>query len=216
MKKTVLSILLILQALFSIAQTKAIRDSLIGNYFCNVILVLNGNSYNYNYNLNAYPDVNDSLSFFIDDTIACCWHPNFLIFNDTSFINIPGGLDYGFYWLPDSLWIFRNCLSPTGCFYYYSCNKIISTNIEVELYNFDFVSVFPNPAKDRLYISTLSFCKNFKLEFFNILGEKILDKNIHNLNSSMELDVSQIKNGIYFLLLDQGEKKKFFKIIIQH
>jgi len=65
------------------------------------------------------------------------------------------------------------------------------------------LNVYPNPAmqSDLLYISNLE--ENIKkedIQVFNILGNK-LDVNITNLSNSAVLDISNLKDGAYYIFV---------------
>lgn len=67
--------------------------------------------------------------------------------------------------------------------------------------------VYPNPARELIYISNFS---SIEYEIFNMLGETIL-KGISNGN---QINVNSIKKGVYFLSLKNDNKiinQKFIK-----
>jgi hypothetical protein len=74
-----------------------------------------------------------------------------------------------------------------------------------ELKNIGF-KVYPNPAKDRIYIEGKG---TNEIKLFDVLGNEILNA------KEKEIDVSSLKNGVYFVQVktDKGEIIK--KIIIQ-
>ena len=60
------------------------------------------------------------------------------------------------------------------------------------------LEVYPNPSKSNISISLANNKKIQKLEIYNILGEKIISK-INNNVSKINLDVSSLSSGIYFI-----------------
>jgi len=77
--------------------------------------------------------------------------------------------------------------------------------------------VFPNPAKDILYVSTMSKdnFKSIKIEGFNSFGQKVLEKlaKIQN-DSNIEIDISKLPIGVYFFrFTDCVSDSETFKVI---
>ena len=58
--------------------------------------------------------------------------------------------------------------------------------------------VFPNPTTNQLNINLKSLANDFKAELFDLVGNKILEKN-NTMAEEMLLDVSNITPGIYVL-----------------
>jgi hypothetical protein len=61
------------------------------------------------------------------------------------------------------------------------------------------LSVYPNPAKEELFISISNFKSNTNnhLEIFNISGQKVLDQSI--LQNNTKVDLSGLSKGLYLL-----------------
>lgn len=73
------------------------------------------------------------------------------------------------------------------------------------------INTYPNPVSNKLTISGVNTKTN--LQLYNIVGQLIVDTNI---DSDTELDVTQITNGIYTLLINNGLALKSTKININH
>jgi len=61
------------------------------------------------------------------------------------------------------------------------------------------LSVYPNPAKEELFISISNFKSNTNnhIEIFNISGQKVLDQSI--LQNNTKVDLSGLSKGLYLL-----------------
>lgn len=70
------------------------------------------------------------------------------------------------------------------------------------------LNVFPNPAKDRIYISLNGENKELELTISNSLGQVVYRKNEIELIN--EIDISELSSGIYFIQLT--ENKNFITI----
>jgi hypothetical protein len=76
------------------------------------------------------------------------------------------------------------------------------------------VSVYPNPAKDVLQLDFIQPVKA-QLSLQNLLGETLKTANIDA--SKMQLDVSELAEGIYIInILEDTGKSQVIKIYVQH
>lgn len=76
------------------------------------------------------------------------------------------------------------------------------------------VDVYPNPASEILNIELQETGKIYEVELTNINGQVIYQSEIRNPKSV--IDISQLTNGIYLLMLQNSEQRTTFKIVIQH
>ncbi|MEO9532395.1 MAG: T9SS type A sorting domain-containing protein [Crocinitomicaceae bacterium] len=78
------------------------------------------------------------------------------------------------------------------------------------------LSAYPNPANDQFTIQ-LNGTNDAKLtvEFFNLIGEKVIVKNLsEGIN---KIDVDALKNGIYFYsILNGSEVVETKKLVVRH
>ena len=71
------------------------------------------------------------------------------------------------------------------------------------------ISIFPNPAKNSITIKNIS--KEYSVEIFNLIGQKVMDKNI--TPNDNQIDVSTISDGTYLVKLkDYSGALKFIKL----
>ncbi len=71
------------------------------------------------------------------------------------------------------------------------------------------ILVYPNPANNLLTVQ-LSTTENFTVEVFNTLGE-----NIFKSSNKKSIDVSSFSQGMYFINVQQGNKKMLAKFVKQ-
>jgi|688.fasta_scaffold17955_5 hypothetical protein len=79
------------------------------------------------------------------------------------------------------------------------------------------IQVEPNPADDILLITGLENHMVDKIVFYNALGSLVMSNiNIDDYNSKMQIDVSGLMDGMYYIRIES--KGKFFtsKLILQH
>jgi hypothetical protein len=58
--------------------------------------------------------------------------------------------------------------------------------------------VYPNPAKDKLTVSTLDN-QLYKVELIDVLGKSVLNFKNENMTGNLELDINAINGGTYFV-----------------
>ncbi len=68
--------------------------------------------------------------------------------------------------------------------------------------------IYPNPAKNRLYITNLDDVK--KIEIFNLSGERVLTFDNFTYDG---LDISNLSNGLYFVKIQNEESSHTQKLI---
>lgn len=82
----------------------------------------------------------------------------------------------------------------------------LSTNDLKQLYNFSFA---PNPTQNQLNLKASKMIS--KVEIYNTLGQKAFSKNVNALNDN--LDLSNLKKGIYIMKASIGDKEASYRII---
>lgn len=84
----------------------------------------------------------------------------------------------------------------------------INNNFEVYFY--------PNPAEDKLIIKTNDSTLNFKeIKLYNNLGQ-LFNVNTKKIGNEYDMDLSYLPKGIYFMIMEGKNNKKYFKKIIKN
>ena len=81
------------------------------------------------------------------------------------------------------------------------------------------LATFPNPANEIITLSISNLNSNsVSIEIFNLLGAKVYTSLMANNSSknNLNVDVSQLKNGVYFLNVSSGLSKKVLKFNVAH
>jgi len=76
------------------------------------------------------------------------------------------------------------------------------------------IKIYPNPSNSQIKIENLNNAFT-KISIWNINGQLVFEKNIEESDSSLELDIKDIANGLYFLHFSNGQKLIVEKIVIQ-
>lgn len=78
------------------------------------------------------------------------------------------------------------------------------------------VTIYPNPAKNNLYINkgTLD-SENYTVKIIDLNGKTITEKEFNNSQLTEQLPVSQLTSGIYMCVISTENEQIFKKIIIE-
>ena len=85
--------------------------------------------------------------------------------------------------LPES-W---NCINENG-----SPNAANSEGLSIEYFDSNSIALYPNPVKDRLYISGNS--DSYDIEVYSLLGQRVMT--VSNID---EIDVTLLNEGVYLI-----------------
>jgi len=69
------------------------------------------------------------------------------------------------------------------------------------------ISVYPNPAKDVLFVNLDATKHITSLEVYNVVGQKVKTVNLEDGLKSVSVPVSDMKKGVYFLRVVSGTKE---------
>lgn len=94
---------------------------------------------------------------------------------------------------------------------YPSCYVNIVLSID-QLELFDF-KIYPNPFTDRIHIENIDL-QQYELTILNSLGQTVKRTQVNNNN--IIIDLSELKEGIYFLRIESRDNAKTMKIIKKH
>jgi len=76
------------------------------------------------------------------------------------------------------------------------------------------LSLYPNPASDFLYIDAGNM-KNSDLQIIDFSGREILSKNLGNITTQIQIPITNIPEGIYFVILKGDAEVKTAKLVVK-
>jgi hypothetical protein len=82
-------------------------------------------------------------------------------------------------------------------------------SLEIENTTANQFAVYPNPTNDIVYISTNENSTVDKIVICDLTGKELLIKT----NNLLEIDLSSLSSGLYFLKINSGEIMQIFKIV---
>jgi hypothetical protein len=88
---------------------------------------------------------------------------------------------------------------------------IESSTLSVVNNDIENISLFPNPSKGVIKITTN--LSSYKVSLFNVFGSRIFD--LDNLKNNTNLDLTNLKSGIYFLSIVSSGNEVVKKIILK-
>lgn len=89
---------------------------------------------------------------------------------------------------------------------FFIVRKSGTLSVDESIFDNHKITVYPNPASDELVVTT----KNTpikQLQLFNVLGQKIKDLEINNLNTKT-LNIEDLEEGVYFLKINNDYTQK--------
>jgi len=94
-----------------------------------------------------------------------------------------------------------------------SISHFTENNNKLDFSQGAFVTLYPNPASDVLFVSVI-FNKNYTIKIFNLQGSLYYDN--HLFVGINNIDIRQLPQGVYFAELTNLEnlKKERFKFIV--
>jgi len=75
------------------------------------------------------------------------------------------------------------------------------------------VTLSPNPAKDLVSIEVSSI-DNYKVDVYNLLGNKMLESSNNATHTNTPIDISNLPNGIYIVCVTSKEVKVVKRLIV--
>ena len=90
----------------------------------------------------------------------------------------------------------------------------LSTGIEENLFTGNNLSVYPNPASQKVYVSLNNLDdSDFNIIIYNSAGIQLNNSPLKNANFPIEFDISAYKNGLYFIKIEPLQKSEVIKFI---
>jgi len=110
--------------------------------------------------------------------------------------------------------------SASGSYYNLSLGVMDNTDFEFMINAEDIfqqnISVFPNPAKEKIIIEFLQINnEELDLELVDALGRVVFSKKIKMATKSEEVNISKYPTGIYFVKIKSTEKEWTKRIVIE-
>jgi hypothetical protein len=95
-----------------------------------------------------------------------------------------------------------------------SCNPC-STGIETSEKSNKGILAFPNPANDRLFFNGSSVVGITSVRIFNCIGSLVASKQFQSL-SNASIEIADLKNGVYFIEIENNNSTSTQKVVVQH
>lgn len=94
--------------------------------------------------------------------------------------------------------------------------EFVEHNLSVNEFSLNTFTIYPNPAKDILYIKTnTTLTGSTSIKIIDIQGKQIITKTIDSSVKNSQLNISSLQKGIYFVKLESQNKVETKKLIIK-
>jgi len=90
-----------------------------------------------------------------------------------------------------------------------------STGIESSVKSNKGITAFPNPANDRLFFNGTSAVGTASVRIFNCIGSLVASKQFQSL-SNASIEIADLKNGVYFIEIENNQITSTQKVVVQH
>lgn len=77
------------------------------------------------------------------------------------------------------------------------------------------INIYPNPVKDVLYISSNNFSDIMIVSIYDVSGKLAKTQNLSVIGGENILDISCLRQGLYFVKISTGKETQVFKVIKQ-
>lgn len=107
-----------------------------------------------------------------------------------------------------------NCRAVNSCGTSSAKSKLVTKNCRTEDLNSEMM-IYPNPAKDILYISSPEFSKIENVSLIDMLGKTVLQYHPDGNENTVEFNVSNLHSGVYFVRIINNGSEKITKVVIE-
>lgn len=95
-----------------------------------------------------------------------------------------------------------------------TCQSKVSDIFSFQLLN-DFVSIYPNPATDLVYLETKEVMKNLDVRFYTTLGKQVYKFILDDTSERKEIDLRSLDRGSYIIKIKGYGFEETKRLIIQ-
>jgi hypothetical protein len=101
-------------------------------------------------------------------------------------------------------------VTVSGCTEISECEAMTVVGVNDDLLK-AYVSLYPNPAKEKVFISVEHVIQSLELTIFDITGKVHMEEKV--ISNSLELDIEMLEAGVYFVRISEGDNEKVVKLI---
>lgn len=97
-----------------------------------------------------------------------------------------------------------------NCINCFSITTLISTDEQNAS-----LSIYPNPAKEQLFVEHPAMSNTTNLQIYDVLGRMVYEQQSteNSLNNIITINTSKLNNGLYLLVIIDDDEKKIFEFI---
>lgn len=91
--------------------------------------------------------------------------------------------------------------------------SLIVDALSVDSFGFGNLKMFPNPSSENITIQSALWVSETNISIYDIVGKMLISENITPQNGAITLDVSSLKNAIYFLKIRSEGNEAVLRLI---
>ena len=95
-----------------------------------------------------------------------------------------------------------------------TCQSKASNTVFFQLLN-NFVSIYPNPATELIYLETKEAMKNLEVKFYTPSGKQIYKFRLNDTSERTEIDLRSLEKGVYIIKIKGDSFEESKRLIIQ-
>jgi PKD repeat protein len=147
-----------------------------------------------------------ALEIYVDDIYTSYqWYYNGL--------EVPGGTT--FYLIDPALGNYSVVVTTS-----YGCeieSDVLTIGVNVEEFNsFEALAIYPNPTNGVLNITINAMSSSHLLSIYNSQGQKVITEQYNHISASqIILDLSNLSDGVYSIVLNENGKRKVSRVVVQ-
>ena len=88
-----------------------------------------------------------------------------------------------------------------------------AVSVEDELLNT--ILIYPNPVKENLRLSLVNAVSNLSVSIYDILGKQVVQKNFTEAQDNLNINVSSLNTGVYFVKINIENSSIIKRIIVE-
>jgi len=150
----------------------------------------------------------DSMCYYKDGIVQFVKQGMSPLINKNKILNVGGGMagavNLHYSGLLDDVQIFDVALNAQEIFNNYTQGLVCETKSGLNTISESTISIYPNPANEIINVNSNFAVDEYSIEIIDITGRSISQIPYSANNSNLQIDISTLTKGLYFIKLNNG------------